>query len=371
MFQDPLKNFLQEYAEHILASLEEGTAVINRKGQVVFFNPTAEHLTGLSQSQVRLHPYTEVFQANPWVAHTIRSTLLSTASRTVSEGELWGSSSRPTPVRLITSPILDHQGSLLGVALLMHNLSYQKKLEEDLTQTDRLTRLGMVVAGLAHEIKNPLAGIRGALQLLQRQPQADPQTQSYMQAILREMDRIDALLDHLFELASPPPLEYHPVNIHKVLTEVLLLEKSTAPSHMIIQTQFDPSLPEILGNETQLAQVFRNLVKNALQALSHQDPATLSISTRMETDFHILHPHNRRRRFLSVNIEDNGPGIAPEHLPFLFTPLFTTKSEGKGLGLALSRSIVAQHGGTIHVESEPGKRTLFKVILPIALRDKP
>ena len=144
-----------------------------------------------------------------------------------------------------------------------------------------------------------------------------------------------------------------------------LLEKETVPLNVTILTHFDPSLPEVLGDETQLSQVFRNLIKNALQALTNQPVATLTIITRMETGFHIFYPSNRRGRLLSIDIEDNGPGIAPEHLPLLFTPLFTTKSGGAGLGLAISQYIITKHGGTIRVESEPGRGTVFKVILPI------
>ncbi|MBI3301255.1 MAG: hypothetical protein HYZ72_04150 [Deltaproteobacteria bacterium] len=249
--------------------------------------------------------------------------------------------------------------------LVINDLSQQKELEENVRRTDHLAHLGMVAAGLAHEIKNPLAGIRGAAQLLQGKFIADSQAHDYTKVMIREIDRLNALLERLLQLTALPRLERRPTNIHKVLTDVLLLEKETAPRNVAILTRFDPSLPEVLGDETQLTQVFRNLIKNALQALTNRPVATLTLTTRMETDFHILYPRNRRGRLLSIDIEDNGPGIAPEHLPLLFTPLFTTKSGGAGLGLALSQRIITEHGGTIRVESEPGRGAVFRVILPI------
>lgn len=359
------KSFPEEHWEHILASLEEGVVIIDRQGRVTFFNPTAEHLTGLSQSQVLLRSYTQVFNTNPWITRMVKSTLLSASSRTAGEGELIGKLHHRTPVRLTSSPILDGAGTPLGIALVIHDFSQQKELEEDVRQADRLAHLGMVAAGLAHEIKNPLAGIRGAAQLLQGKLTADSQVHDYTKVMIREIDRLNTLLERLLQLTALPHPERRPTNIHKVLTDVLLLEKETAPPNVTILTYFDPSLPEVLGDEALLTQVFRNLIKNALQALTNQPAATLTITTRMETDFHILYPRNRRGRLLSIDIEDNGPGVAPEHLPLLFTPLFTTKSGGAGLGLAISQCIITEHGGTIRVESEPGKGTLFKVILPI------
>lgn len=295
----------------------------------------------------------------------VKRTLLSASSRTAGEGELTGKPHHRTPVRLTTSPILDRTGASLGAVLVIHDLSQQKELEENVRQVDRLAHLGMVAAGLAHEIKNPLAGIRGAAQLLQGKLMADFQAHDYTKVMIREIDRLNTLLERLLQLTALPRLERQATNIHKVLTDVLLLEKETVPPNITILTSFDPSLPEVFGDEAQLTQVFRNLIKNALQALTNQPDATLTITTRMETNFHIFYPSNRRGRLLSIDVEDNGPGIAPEHLSLLFTPLFTTKSGGVGLGLAISQHIITEHGGTIRAESEPGKGALFKVILPM------
>ncbi|MBI3302290.1 MAG: PAS domain-containing sensor histidine kinase, partial [Deltaproteobacteria bacterium] len=310
--------------------------------------------------------------ANPWIVEIVRRTLESGHSRTAGEGDLHSRSRRSTPVRLTCSPIFNGGEARLGLILVLHDLSHQKELAEEVQREDRLTHLGVVAAGLAHEIKNPLAGIRGAAQLLQGRVGSDPSVVEYATVMIREIDRLSGLLEQLLRLSTLPRLDAQPVNVHKVLTDVLLLERETAPQGVKILTHFDPSLPDIQGDEAQLTQVFRNLIKNALQALTGRRGGELTISTRMETDFHLLRSEEkggrgsaRRGRFLSIDFADNGSGIAAEHLPRLFTPFFTTKSQGTGLGLAISQRIVAQHGGTIRVESAPGQGTLFHVHLPV------
>jgi len=273
---------------------------------------------------------------------------------------------------LTCSPIFNVVDTRLGLILVLHDLSHQRELAEEVQREDRLAHLGLVAAGLAHEIKNPLAGIRGAAQLLQRRVSNDQSAIEYTTVMIREIDRLSGLLGQLLQLAAGPRLELQQVNVHKVLTEVLLLEREAAPSGVKILTHFDPSLPAVSGDEAQLAQVFRNLIKNGLQALIGCRGGVFTISTRMATDFHLVRLDEqtgrratRQGRFLSIDFANNGPGIPPERLPHLFTPFFTTKNRGTGLGLAISQRILAQHGGTIRVESISGQGALFHVYLPV------
>ncbi len=358
--------------EHILASVEEGVIIIDQDQRIAFFNPTAEHLIGLSHAQVWCHLYAEVFASYPWVTEIVQRTLVSGHSRTAGEGEIHSRTRRATPVRLTCSPIFNSGDTRLGLILVLHDLSHQRELAEDLQREDRFVHLGLVAAGLAHEIKNPLAGIRGAAQLLQGRMRDDQSAVEYTTVMIREIDRLSGLLGQLLQLAASPHLELQQVNVHKVLTEVLLLEREAAPSGVKIVTHFDPSLPVVSGDEAQLAQVFRNLIKNGLQALIGCRGGMFTVSTRMATDFHLVRLEEprgravvRRGRFLSIDFADNGPGIPPERLPHLFTPFFTTKSRGTGLGLAVSQRIIAQHGGTIRAESTPGQGALFHVYLPV------
>lgn len=397
-------SFPSDYWEHILGSLEEGILVIDQTQCVSFINPAAEQLLGLSRPQIFARPYLEVFASNPWMIEIIQRTLAASSRPTAGEGKLQSRFLRPTPVRLTCSPIMTEEGKSIGLVLVLHDLSQQKELQKEEQEATHLAQLGVIAAGLAHEIKNPLAGIRGATQLLQRKIHNDASAFEYTTVMLREIDRLSGLLEQLLQLSPTPALAQCSLNVHKILTDVLLLERETVPKGVKIITQFDPSLPDILGDESQLAQVFRNLIKNGLQALTGVRGGVLTVATRMATDFHILRsadptapapavfipgtlssvgkrtlqtpavvsqppilPSLRSARLLAVAFSDNGPGIAQEHLPHLFTPFFTTKNRGTGLGLAISQRIIVHHGGMIRVESTPGQGTTFHVHLPVAL----
>ena len=377
--------------EHIATYLEEGLVVIDRDDVVVFFNAAAETLTGTAQTQVRGTPYAAAFADNPWIVRLVQRAQASGYSRTAGEGELQDRGRHVRPVRVSCSPVFDRADRPLGFVLSLHDLRYQRELAEERQRDDRLASLGVVAAGLAHEIKNPLAGIRGAAQLLHARTQADPSSAEYAATIVREIDRLGGLLEQLLELSARPAFEPRPVNIHKTLSDVLLLEEAAAPKGARVETAFDPSLPTVRGDAARLSQVFRNLIQNGLQALHRRRAGVLHISTRMATDFHLLRPPGRRSappepgigtasaapaeteaplpsdpgRFLCVTFSDNGPGIAPDHMAQLFTPFFTTKSEGTGLGLSVSQQIVTQHGGTIRVDSTPGAGARFHVYLPV------
>ncbi len=355
--------------EHVLASLEEGIVVIDQDRRIAFLNPTAATLIGQSPAQVGHQPYSQVFAANAWIVDIIERTLHSAYSPTASEGIITSRRQRLTPARATCSPIFNDTTRLLGLSLVLHDLSYQKELAEEARRADHLAQLGVVAAGLAHEIKNPLAGIRGAVQLLHGRlsgSSADYTAEEYTAVMIREIDRLGGLLEQLLQLTAPLRFALQPINVHKVLSDVLLLERRAVSPQIAIQTHFDPSLPDVLGDEAALAQVFRNLIKNSLQALNGCRHGSLTLSTRMATNFHLLRGERARRgRFLSIDFSDNGPGIAAEHLPQLFTPFFTTKNQGTGLGLPVSQRIIAQHGGTIRVESEFGHGAHFQVYLPI------
>lgn len=399
----PQTDFPAHHWDHILSSVEEGLLVIDQTQVVRFLNAAAEQLLGLSQAHLFAHPYREAFALNPWIVDIIERTVTFGARATASEGMLQTRLSRSTPIRLTCSPIITDKGTALGLVLVFHDLAHQKEFQKEEQEATHLAQLGVIAAGLAHEIKNPLAGIRGATQLLQRKVLHDPSAVEYTTVMLREVDRLNGLLQQLLQLSPTPHLDRRPQNVHKILAEVLLLERETAPKGAKIIQQFDPSLPDILGDEAQLIQVFRNLLKNGLQALTGTRGGELTVATRMATDFHILRanslpsadptqylagtptasapqrhqarttdstvtslPASRPPRLLVVTFSDNGPGIAPEHLPHLFTPFFTTKTHGTGLGLAISQRMILHHGGTIRVESTPGNNTTFSVYLPVA-----
>ena len=225
--------------------------------------------------------------------------------------------------------------------------------------------MGTLAAGLAHEIRNPLGGIKGAAQLLRRSADADPSVREFTGIMIREVDRVNQLIEQLLNLSRPAQLTLAPVNIHEVLEEVLLLEGQTVgDKELHVRKRFDPSLPPIRGDRAQLTQVFLNLVKNAFHAMD--SGGVLTVTTRVETDYHIREHGTAPNRFIWVDLADEGRGIGEEDLPHIFSPFFSTKINGTGLGLATSYRIIREHGGSIRVESTVGKGSTFRVSLVVA-----
>ena len=238
-------------------------------------------------------------------------------------------------------------------------------------RSDRLATLGMIAAGIAHEVKNPLVGIRGAAQLLKselRQAEeagAGGNLTEYLDVILKEADRLNSVLEGILDFTRLKPLEIKTYNIHSILDRVLLLNEEYArQSSVVLSRLYDPSLPDIIGNQNQLIQVFLNIIKNATEAM--RSGGKLTVVTRMSDLFTSVQADGKKHRLMVVKVSDTGSGIKQEHLSEIFTPFFTTKDRGVGLGLALSYQIVQEHLGTIRVESQEQEGTTFSVYLPLA-----
>ena len=351
--------------EQILANLEDGVITVDPQGKIAFFNEAAEMMTDISATRALHQPLARLFKREPWLLQLVKKSCPPHRESVRGEGDIvdrWG---RKIPVSLTASPLQDRFGAFLGSILVLRNLTHRRELEEDLKRTDRLAMVGTLAAGLAHEIRNPLGGIRGAAQLLRRSLDRNSSLTDYTDIMIREVDRVDRLIEQLLDLSRPAQLDLQPLNIHQILEDVLLLQSQAAEHQRIaVRKRFDPSLPPIRGDRAQLTQVFLNLIKNALQAMP--GTGTLTITTRVETDFHIRRRRAGRSKFIWVDLEDQGTGIKEEDLPHIFSPFFTTKNSGIGLGLATCYRIIKEHGGLIRVESVPGQGTIFKVSLVVA-----
>jgi two-component system nitrogen regulation sensor histidine kinase GlnL len=351
--------------ENILTSLEDGVVLVDRQGKVSFFNQAAEVLTDLPESYALRQDYATVFGKTPWLVEMVKKSEPPDQIGSRGEGDLAKPRGRRVPVSLTVSPLQDRYGRFLGSILLLRDLTHRKELEEDLKRADRLVLLGTLAAGLAHEIKNPLGGIKGAAQLLKREVNTNPSLLQYADIVVREVDRVNRLIEQLLDLSRPATLHLDALNIHEILDEVLLLQcEAVANGGVNVRKNFDPSLPPIRGDRAQLTQVFLNLVKNAIQAMNGR--GTLRVTTRIETDFHIREQGKERGKFIWVDIEDDGPGIKEEDLPHIFAPFFSTKNNGTGLGLSICYRLIKEHGGVIRVESRDGAGASFKVSLLVA-----
>jgi two-component system nitrogen regulation sensor histidine kinase GlnL len=247
--------------------------------------------------------------------------------------------------------------------LVLRDLTVERALDETTRRAERLTAFGSVVLGLAHEIRNPLSGIKGAARLLE-QELIDPAHRRCTEIIVHEVDRLEGLVAQLNTLREPRPLRRVPVNVHRILQDVVSLQQRTPEwGTIMVRTTFDPSLPPVLGDADQLTQVFLNLLRNAVEAM--QGRGELYVSTRLETGLQVRLPEGTLK-LASVTVGDTGPGVPADVEPLLFAPFFSTKARGSGLGLPICHRIVTEHAGTIGYEARPGGGALFRITLPLS-----
>ncbi len=259
---------------------------------------------------------------------------------------------------------------------MLHDLSHEKEAAEAASSGDLSLRLSP--AGLAHEVKNPLTGIKGAAELMAGMYPDDGRAQQYCDVILTGVERITSLVEQVLAVSAPARMSLAPVNIHQVLHSTMRMAGlfPNPPDGLSIIQDFDPSLPDVVGDTGALERAFLNLIKNAVEAIGAS--GTIRLHTRIETEFRMT-AQGQRRQFLRVEISDSGPGISEEQLSQLFTPFFTTKPAGTGLGLVLCQRIIALHGGRLWAqrggvdkarEGTTSKEGMtFKITLPVVTPD--
>ncbi|WP_445366449.1 nitrogen regulation protein NR(II) [Methylomonas sp. BW4-1] len=264
--------------------------------------------------------------------------------------------SQSITVNLSATPLLE-DGKLSEILIELQQVDRHLRItkEEQLLAQQNTSR--MLVRGLAHEIKNPLGGLRGAAQLLDLELQ-DPELKEYTQIIIAESDRLQDLMDKM--LGPNKPAHKSQLNIHEVLERVRHLVTVEAAHGIMLQTNYDPSIPEIFADKNQLIQAILNIVRNAVQAV--QNHGVITMKTRVQR--HMTIGRKRYKLTVKIDIIDNGPGIKPELMGQIFYPMITGRAEGTGLGLSIAQSLINQHNGLIECESEPGN-TVFSIYLPL------
>jgi len=353
----------------VLDSLNDAVVVLSPQLDILLKNPAAEALLG---SQVNRGLVEALLGRNPWLEEMVHDCLERRQESSCPDAKL-ALAGQDLTVRGQVAPLLNEAGQCKGAVVLLHDLSHQRSVELVVNgangDADRV--LGLSPSGLAHEIKNPLTGIKGAAELLAGLFPSGHRAQQYCGLIMDGVSRIAELVEQVLSVSGPQRLKKEPVNIHMVLHRALGMAGLFPPGDSAIKVEqiFDPSLPEVLGDAAALERVFLNLFRNAIDAIG---PAagTIRLRTRMESEFR-LRMGREQRRFLRVEVSDSGPGMTPEQLAQLFTPFFTTKPNGSGLGLVLSQRIIALHEGKLWAErSEEAGLTgmTFKVTLPLAGR---
>jgi len=354
------------YYEDLLGSLQDAVVVVDPGGRIRSVNQAAEELIGLSAHPLNDRPFEQAFPHDRQLQELVRKTLDSGRTRTDFDARLTRSDGSQVVVSAVGSLIRDAGGETRGVVLALRDQTRIRDLEERLSRSDRLAALGTVAAGVAHEIRNPLAGLRGAAQLLEGERDFPPAFKEYTSVIIKEVDRLAAIVETLLSFASPRAPVLRPYNLHQILDSLLFLEQAPLRDRGVsVQRVYDPQLPEILADPAEIHQLFLNLIRNGVEAMP--GGGELTIRTRYERS-------SQRCGGLSIavaEIIDQGVGFDPEIERHLFTPFFTTKEGGTGLGLAICLRIVEDHGGVMEAASQPGKGSSFRVMLPLAKQPGP
>lgn len=346
---------LQAFHENIVHSIGSGVFTTDEKGQITSFNPAAQEATGYSFEQVQGHPWREVFNWHPGQQND--DPMLNVSANMRFEVECKRSDGNRLILGMTLTPL---QGEKTGLVGVFKDLTQIRDLEEEMRRKEWLASLGEMSAGMAHEIKNPLGALAGAMQMLRKDLQADDTSQRLMDIAIREATRLDAIITEFLQYARPPALNLAEYDLNKVLAETLDLVQHEARSRSNITIAAAPcrgALPAQVDQD-QMKQVFWNLAVNAFDAMPKGGQLTIATGCR-KVDI-----AGRKAEVVEVSFQDSGEGIPKKNLGKIFLPFFTTKKQGSGLGLAAVHRIVDLHGGWIKVESHEGQGTRFGVCLP-------
>lgn len=348
----------------VLSALAVPLFVVDADGCLSFVNQAAEQFFASSRTTLIGRPLLDLLPGDSPVVALIHQAR--TGGHSISESGVTLTSPKIGShfVSIDAAIMADVPGS---VVVSIHERSIARKIDHQLIHRNAARSVTAMAAMLAHEVKNPLSGIRGAAQLLELN--AAPDDHQLTRLICEEADRIVALVDRMEMFSDQRPLAREAVNIHVVLEHVRRLAESGFARKLRFIESYDPSLPPVYGNRDLLIQAILNLVKNAAEAAPSEGGEIL-LSTRYQQGVRLAVPGSGSRVDLPLTlmIQDNGPGIPEDLQPHLFDPFVTTKAGGSGLGLALVAKIVGDHGGVIEFDSAP-RRTVFRVMLPMAPMD--
>jgi len=352
-----------DFLTTIVDALPHPLVVLDGEGAVVHVNLASEQFFNTSEKQLRKHGLDYVLPFGSPVLALVEQ--VRHAQVSMAERKLDVSSPKIGDEKLVDVFVSPVQDSPEYTLILFEQRSVADKIDRQLNHRGAARTVSGLAAMLAHEIKNPLSGIKGAAQLLESSTENEDD-RALTTLIQDETDRIVALVDRMEFFSDERLPELAPVNIHAVLEHVRLLAQAGFASHINITENYDPSLPEIRANKDQLIQTFLNLLKNAAEAIGNVSDGSIILTTAFKPGMRMALAHAQERVDLPLQftITDNGGGISEDLLPHLFDPFVTTKTNGSGLGLALVAKVVRDHGGIIECESY-GRKTQFKILLPV------
>jgi two-component system nitrogen regulation sensor histidine kinase GlnL len=342
----------KEVLEHLTTSV----IVLNSDLKICYLNPSAEALLGTSESHSVGTPIQELIAEDDCELFSDLHNVLSAGQSLTRRGATFHTR-EGSPINADLTASLEPNSRHLVVEVQTINRLLRINRDDHSLFSQETTR--KLVRGLAHEVKNPLGGVRGAAQLLERELD-DEGLKEYTRIIIEEADRLTDLVDRMLGPNRQPVKT--PVNVHSVIEHVIRLVDAEDPGWIRFERDYDPSLPLVSADEPQLIQALLNIVSNASQALDDTPNPTVSLRSRIMRRFTI--GQKLHRIVLQLDIIDNGPGIDEDMLERIYFPMISGRANGTGLGLAITQTIVGQHGGVIECESQPG-RTCFSIFLPL------
>lgn len=348
----------------VLEAILAGVVLVGPSGRVEELNSVACRMLGRSREASVGSAVEGLAGERHELARLARGVLARGMTISAADCELEPRPGERLSLELTASPLQSESGDTGGALVVMRDRSAHHRLEQLEAERERLEAFGQIAAGLAHEVKNPLGGIRGAGELLAMRA-ADAKTRETAQLIVREATRIAALVDDFMVFARREKLHLAPTNVHRVLDGVLaLLSHDPLGESVEIARVYDPSIPDLVGDADRLTQIFLNLMRNALQAMEGRG-GKLTVTTRMTLDHRVALDDGKLLPTLAVWIRDSGRGMSADELRQATTPFFSARPGGTGLGLAVADYWVSQHRGSLHLASEPGAGTTVRVALPL------
>lgn len=344
--------------------MRNGVIAIHRDGALALINDEAYRIFALSRgADDGGRHFSEVFRCRPDLVRVLGGAFTLTTLPNRAELRL---KDVDRVIGYTLSQVRDDDGCTIGAVLFFKDLTQVEQLEERERLRDRLASLGEMAAGIAHELKNPLAGIEVMAGLLRRQVPGSSDAQALLADIMSEAKLANAIVVEMLEFVRPIRLQLEPTDLSEVLRQAVgLAEHKVSRGDIDVSLAVEPGLPHIDGDETQLSQVFMNLLANAFEALGGHGHVQLSAVT-LQADADASGLDGQPPATIVIDVHDDGPGIPDGLSDKIFDPFFTTKPTGSGLGLPIVRKIVDAHDGRIDVSSEPGRGTRFRVTLPVS-----
>lgn len=361
---------LEAFNRNIVQSLDSGLLTIDLHGKINFLNRTAEKILNRRGVELKESFISDIFPEIGRHLDGLKKKWLSASSDYQRyETLLSDEQGRKVYLGFSISPLTDPEGSLIGYTLIFQDITRFKEMEEQMKRFDRMAAIGSLAAGMAHEIRNPLASLSGSIQMLKSELLLDSQQEHLMEIILRESERLNALITDFLLFAHPPQMNRSYQDIRKIIDETLELFKHSPTFHegLRITRPDGNGGMEAWVDPDQIRQVFWNLLINAAQAIAENGEIRIDLTKVTDSPIQkppLVVPHEPPREWIQIGITDSGVGIAPHEKEMIFEPFYTNKEGGTGLGLSIVHKIIENHHGLITVESEVGKGSTFRVFLP-------